>query len=224
MLAHDHRLNALPTVVLNCPTVAPFDGAASTPNGRRLRTDCGLPEDVPLMVYSGSARAARGLDVMIEALPFLPNVACVLVVANPDSEYIDSLRAKARALDVADRLHTVPYVPADEVVAYLSGADVGVIPVQHFVNHEIALITKFFEYAHARLPIVVSDVRAMATEVRSTGIGEFVRMVKKVLAEPDRYVQLYERSALLEQWTWEAQADKLTDLYVDVGRAQLRPQ
>ena len=79
---------------------------------------------------------------------------------------------------------------------FLSGADAGVIPIRHFPNHEIALITKFFEYSHARLPIVVSDVKTMAETVRRTGQGEvfeadnledFVRAVRAVLADPESY-------------------------------------
>ena len=56
----------------------------------------------------------------------------------------------------------LPYVPQEEVVSFIRGADVGVIPLHHDLNHEISLITKYFDYAHAGLPIVVSDVRTMA--------------------------------------------------------------
>ena len=60
-------------------------------------------------------------------------------------------------------------------VAYLTdalGADLGVIPIHHWPNHEIALITKFFEYSHARLPIVVSDVRTMAEPRKPRALRE----------------------------------------------------
>ena len=97
------------------------------------------------------------------------------------------------------------------------------IPIHHWPNHEIALITKFFEYSHARLPIVVSDVRTMAATVRATGQGEvfrardtadFVRAVRAVLADPERYRAVYDApDSPLAGWTWEAQADRLDALY-----------
>ena len=114
-----------------------------------------------------------------------------------------------------------------QVVAFLSGADVGVIPIHHWPNHEIALITKFFEYSHARLPMVVSDVRTMAETVRATGQGEvfaaedladYVRAVRAVLADPARYRAAYDKPGLLDSWTWEAQAAVLDGVY----RALLR--
>lgn len=158
---------------------------------------------------------------MVEALPHLPGVVCAFVVSAPQSAYVQSLLAKARALGVAERVKLAPYVPFDQVVSYLSGADVGVIPLQHWPNHEIALITKFFEYSHARLPIVVSDVRSMAKAVRETGQGEvftagdvdsFVTATRAVLADPERYQASY-TPAMLEAWTWDAQADVLDSVY-----------
>ena len=120
-------------------------------------------------------------------------------------------------------MHAVPYVQHWQVAAFLSAADAGVIPIQRWPNHEIALITKFFEYSHARLPIVVSDVRTMAETVRSTGQGEvfraerpgrLVRAVRRRAGRSERYRAAYDaRTARCRSWTWEAQADKLDALY-----------
>jgi glycogen(starch) synthase len=116
----------------------------------------------------------------------------------------------------------LPYVPHRQVVAFLAGADVGVIPIHHWPNHEIALVTKYFEYALARLPLVVSDVRTMADTTRETGVGEvftaedtadYVRAVRTVLADPDRYRAAYDRPGLLAGWTWQAQAGILDGVY-----------
>jgi glycosyltransferase involved in cell wall biosynthesis len=132
------------------------------------------------------------------------------------------LVARATELGVGDRVHALPYVAHDQVVSFLSTADVGVIPIHHWPNHEIALITKFFEYSHARLPVIVSDVKTMAEVTRSTGQGEvftaediddYVRAVQAVLADPKRYRAAYDTPDLLAQWTWEAQADVLDQVY-----------
>jgi glycosyltransferase involved in cell wall biosynthesis len=126
-------------------------------------------------------------------------------------------------LDVADRVHMLPYVPFDQVVPFLAAADIGVIPIHHWPNHEIALITKFFEYSHARLPIVVSDVEAMGGMVKATGQGEvfhaedlddYVRAVEAVRGDPQRYRAVYDdRPGLLHEWSWEVQAEVLDSVY-----------
>lgn len=221
LLRDEHKLAGTPEVVLNAPTVGtvpPADDEAAPD----LRARCGVDPDTPLLVYSGLASPQRGLDIMVEALPQLPGVHAALVVNRPNGPFMAEVRATAARLGVADRVHVLPYVAHWQVVPFLAGADAGIIPIHHWPNHEIALITKFFEYSHARLPLVVSDVKTMAETVRSTGQGEvfraedvahYVRAVTAVLAEPDRYRAAYDRPGLLENWTWEAQAEVLDSVY-----------
>ncbi|WP_328452535.1 glycosyltransferase family 4 protein [Streptomyces sp. NBC_00386] len=221
MLQERHGLKARPTVVLNAPDaeVSPEQAAEPVPDLREL---CGIGYDVPLTVYSGAAAPQRGLDTMVESLPQLPDVHTAFVVLNTESEYMRALRARADELGVGDRLHIMPYVPHYQVVRFLAAADLGVIPIHHWPNHEIALITKFFEYSHARLPLVVSDVKTMGAMVEQTGQGEvfkaedvedYVRAVKSVLGDAERYRSVYDKPGVLDQWTWEAQADVLDEVY-----------
>jgi glycosyltransferase involved in cell wall biosynthesis len=219
LLQTQHGLAVTPAVVLNAPEVS---GAAADPSVPHLRELCGLGPKARLLVYSGAAAVQRGLDIMVEALPHLDGVHVAFVVAHPPSRYVLSLVSKAEGLGVGERLHVLPYVPHDQVVEFLSSADAGVIPIHHWPNHEIALITKFFEYAHARLPMIVSDVRTMAETTRAVGLGEvfraedvddFVRVVKIVMSDTEKYRAAYDRPGLLENWTWEAQAKILDDIY-----------
>ncbi|MFF0467930.1 glycosyltransferase family 4 protein [Micromonospora zamorensis] len=221
LLQRQHRLTVRPDVVLNAPAADHMELVPDAP-APDLRARCGVGPDVPLLVYSGAAARQRGLDIMVEALPQMPDVHVALVVNKPAGPYVSGLLARAARLGVADRVHALPYVAHWQVVPFLAGADVGVIPIHHWPNHEIALITKFFEYSHARLPLVVSDVRTMADTVRATGQGEvfvaedvadYVRAVRAALAEPARYRAAYDRPGLLESWTWEAQADALDAVY-----------
>ncbi|MGC5342507.1 glycosyltransferase family 4 protein [Streptomyces sp. DT24] len=223
LLRERHGLTERPTVVLNAPDrpveAREEEDAEPVPD---LREQCGIGPDVPLVVYSGSPGPQRGLGDMVEALPQLDGVHMAFVVPSPAAGYIKGLMARAEELGVGDRLHAVPYVPHWQVVRYLSAADAGCIPIHHWPNHEIALITKFFEYSHARLPMVVSDVRTMSEVVRATGQGEvcvaedvsdLARSIKQVLADPERYRAAYDKPGLLDTWTWEAQAEVLDGLY-----------
>ncbi|MFE9691823.1 glycosyltransferase family 4 protein [Micromonospora sp. NPDC005806] len=221
LLREGHHLPEQPTVVLNTPSSgdAAGVGEGTVPDIREL---CGIGPEVPLLVYSGAAAAQRGLGIMVDGLAELTDAHVAFVVPRPAAPYIKDLQARAAELGVAGRVHVLPYVPHHQVVPFLSGAQVGVIPIHHWPNHEIALITKFFEYSHARLPLVVSDVKTMSETVRQTGQGEvftaedvadFVRAVREVLADPARYRSVYDRAGLLEGWTWEAQAEVLDGVY-----------
>lgn len=219
LLEQTHRLPARPHVVLNAPVAAEPDGSAPD-----LRGLCGVGTDTPLLVYCGGVNPTRGIEIMIDTLPKVPELHIALVTLSPSATNTPSeeLRARAAQLGVADRVHLLPYVKHWQVADFLSAADAGVIPIHHQPNHELALITKFLEYSHARLPIVVSDVRTMAETVRRTGQGEvfraedaadYLRAVRAVLADPGRYRAAYDRPGLLDGWTWEAQAEILDEVY-----------
>ncbi|MGP3987394.1 glycosyltransferase family 4 protein [Streptomyces sp. 3N207] len=234
LLRRAHGLAEDPAVVLNAPEA--HTTRRSAPDEiPSLRARCGIGTETPLVVYSGAAAPQRGLATMVEALPGLPGVHTALIVGKPASGYVRELVARAARLGVAERLHVLPYVPYWQVVPFLAEADAGAIPLHHWTNHEIALITKFFEYAHARLPLVVSDVETMAATTLETGQGEvfraedtadYVRAVRAVLEAPERYRAAYERPGLLERWTWETQARTLDGIYTQLlqAAAQERPE
>jgi glycogen(starch) synthase len=228
LLLEEHGLRELPAVVMNCPTMIPVERDEPAGGGdepvRELRADCGLDQTTPLIAYGGGLSVARNTILLVEALTELPGVHLALVCVPPSERRAaaDEHLARARELGVADRVHVLPYVPHDQVVSYLSVADVAVSPLLHLPNHEIALSNKFFEYAQAHLPIVVSDTRTMAATVTETGQGEvypagdrdgYLRAVRAVLADPERYRAAYARPGLLDGWTWERQAMVLDAVY-----------
>jgi glycosyltransferase involved in cell wall biosynthesis len=75
-----------------------------------------------------------------------------------------------------------------------------VFPALHNLSHDSDLPTKYYEYAQARLPMVVSDVKTSAETTQRLGNGEvfaagdaddLVRAVKAVLADLPRYRASY---------------------------------
>jgi glycogen synthase len=219
LLVRDHGLAQRPYIVENAPSLEQdLDEAFD----RELRSDCGVGSDTPLLVYCGVAIAERGLETIVRGLTSMPAVHAAFVVSDVESPFVRSMRELSRLLGVADRLHTVTYVPVDRIVSYLSSADVGVVAAHHLPNNEISLPTKFREYSHAHLPLVVSDVKTVSEIVRRYGIGEvfvagdvdsYVAAVGKVLADKQSYRWRLNHPGLLESWTWEASARVLESVY-----------
>ncbi|WP_215813651.1 glycosyltransferase family 4 protein [Pimelobacter sp. 30-1] len=225
LIIADHHLTERPAIVLNAPVITDPPITCDTD----VRRECGLAADVPLVVYSGGAAPQRGLEVMVEALPDLPGTHTAFVVLQPGvtdlPPYVQGLADRAAELGVADRVHFLSYVPSEQVVAFLSTADIGVFPGLPFLNHQISLITKFLEYSHARLPIVVSNLKTMAETVRATGQGEvfecedpvtYASAIRKVLADRASYLPAYDDAERMEAWAWEAQAVALDRVYASM--------
>ena len=218
LLHHVYHLQNRPRVVTNAPT------EVISSSDVNLRRTIGLADDVPLAVYSGWIDKERGLDTMIRALADVPRLH-LAIVCNPAKPAVARVVRLARLAGVADRVHLAPYVLPSEVTKYLSSADIGLIPRKAGGHLDLSLPTKYREYLHAHLPLIVSTNKAMANAVESTGVGEvfaasrpaeLVTALTRVMADPQRY-----RAAitpeLLHVHSWEAQTEILGEIYLAIA-------
>ncbi|MEE9964996.1 MAG: glycosyltransferase family 4 protein [Propionicimonas sp.] len=227
LLVKDHGLLRRPDLVLNAPVVD--QEADDVP---QLREVIGLAEGIPLLVYGGGVNSARGVQTVIEALVHLPGVHFALVVRAPNSVTMH-LEALAEELGVADRFHQAGFVPPGQVTQYFASADIGVSPLLHFVNHDVALTNKFCEYLLAGLPVVTSDTPAQADLVTELGLGEvypagevaaFVNAVNSVLARLPELRARVREPQLQHRFSWAAQEEVLRGVYDDlVGVVDAEP-
>jgi glycosyltransferase involved in cell wall biosynthesis len=217
-LRDEHSLDETPQVVLNAPVARAFNRSS----GHSVRAQTGLPDDIPLAVYSGGVHESRGVATLIQSLPLVSELHLAIVASNPDLPGVVSLLAEAERLGCNDRVHVVPFVAPDEVSSYLRTANVGVHPLLRSGNAELALPNKLFEYLHAGLPMVVSDMPSMADMVRRHGWGEvfsvgepqsLAEAVRRVLAQTSSYDVALKDAQVRERFSWERQADTLVRTY-----------
>jgi len=220
LLQERHGLDREPSVVYNAPLAHP----APRPDPGDLRSDLGLDEHTPLAVYIGWASPERQLEVMIEAARLVPDLHLAFMVSRHDTNpYVKQLRALGEEHGIADRLHFRGYVDYEDLPRFISTADMGIHPMPTgSVNHEIALPNKFFEYCHARLPLIVTTVKTLSAEVRRLGNGEvftsgdarsLAAAMERIIADEDGYRRAYKDPALLEEYSWEHQAREYVRIY-----------
>jgi glycogen(starch) synthase len=213
LLVRELELPARPIVVHNAPSLvnrpAPYD----------LREAIAVEATTPLLVYTGGVSHRRRLSTVMQAMSELPDVhfAVVLLKENPE------VAAMAASLGVGERVHFVPPVPHDALLALIRDAHAGVHPLDRYGNGDVALPNKMFEYLHAGLPMVVSDSPEMAAFVREHHLGEVAKVddpaawaaaIRQVLAHPARYrAGAEQRESLRREWAWEAGERALLELY-----------
>jgi glycosyltransferase involved in cell wall biosynthesis len=218
-LHRDHHLDRVPDVVLNAPVEVPHDARV-----RDLRDVVGLPPDVPLLAYCGGVNRARGVGTALEALPFLPGVHLAAVAR--ENPVTLELQEQAAELGVADRFHVAPFVDPELVPSYLRTVTIGISPLLHAPNHDIAVTNHFCEYIAAGIPIVTSETPAQADLVtkldlgsvhRAGDVADFVRVVRQVLADRDRIARrIATDDELRHRFSWAAQAEVIRDVYHDL--------
>jgi glycosyltransferase involved in cell wall biosynthesis len=217
-IAAHHDLDRVPDVVMNVPLARTIGRS----DGPTVRDVVGLADDVPLVVYSGNTSTRRRVELLVEAMQWVPN-AHLVVVCNDSKRRLAALHDIADRVGVSERLHIAPYAPPDQVSHYLSTATVGVHPLStDHLNHQLALPNKLFEYLHAALPMVVSDNSTMAGFVRQHGLGvvfegdsaeELAARVNEVLEDPSQFALGAELDELRARHTWEGQEPTLCGVY-----------
>lgn len=221
-MAECYQLSTVPTAVNNMPESSTLIGVVEKVPG--VRGDLKLDADVPLIVHAGMVAPVRGLDAIVRALaePGLSHAHFAMLVGSRQGHVVDLVRL-AESLGCGDRLHLLDYVPVQELTAYLATATVGVEPFLHTPHQELTVTTKFWSYLNARLPIVVSDVKAMSGLVGEMGNGEvFVAgdaesaaaALRKIFEDRERYAAVYAADGPeAMRFTWEPQAEKMLALY-----------
>ena len=219
MLMEEFNLKSMPSVVLNAPSKGAEHGDLPFPT---VRQSLGLGPEVPIFTYVGVSAPARGIHTVIEALVHSPQSHFALITKS--NNYVVDCLQTARDLGVSDRVHLLPYVPHQWVSAYISDSTAGINPAVHHANHELSCFTKFYEYLHAYLPIVTSDVKTMAKETKERGIGtvfiaedslDCARAMNELLKDINSYRAAI-TDELISEWSWEVQASKLDALYTQV--------
>jgi glycosyltransferase involved in cell wall biosynthesis len=216
MLVDDFKLDVMPTVVLNAPSLGIAQGDIPFPT---LRQELELGPIVPIFTYVGVSAPARGIHTVIEAL--VHNSESHFALITKSNNYVFDCMQTARDLGVAERVHVLPYVPHQWVSAYISDSTAGINPAVHHPNHELSCSTKYYEYMHGRLPIVMSDLIVMAETTREKKVGEVfiaedaidcARAMKLVADYRQTYVDNI-TDELINYWSWENQEARLNSLY-----------
>ena len=219
-IQQDHALAAKPFLVLNAPSRTRIEVTATSPSVRKV---CKLGPEVPLVIYSGGIHISRGMDLLVSSLEYMPGVHLAMT-SNRESWYIEELKSKAAAIGAADRLHFVPYVTPEEVVPYISTANLGISPLPaDVVNYDLALPNKLFDYIQAGLPLAVSDCVEVSKLLERYPLGQtfnwqdpkaLASAVTSVLIRAEEFLDTYQNlKTELQEFTWEAQEIELHKAY-----------
>jgi glycosyltransferase involved in cell wall biosynthesis len=149
-----------PIVVRNCPA---YEELSSHPvSGDRVR-----------LVHHGVAAASRRLDLLIDAMAFLPENYSLelMLIGTPDK--LNSL--KSEAARVSPRITFRDPVPVTQIARALNEYDAEVIfypPTTQ--NLKFALPNKLFEAVQGRIALITGDSPEMANVIRTFGNGAVV--------------------------------------------------
>ena len=186
-----------------------------------LRRELRVPSYRTLAIFLSRLHPKKGLEILFEAMARQQRKDFDLVVAGTgEDSYVASLHALVERLGLAARVHWTGFVTGDPKWHLLQGGDLFVLP-SHSENFGIVVV----EALACGLPVVVSTEVALAEEIRrhhlglvaSLGAQAVADAMDQLLANPAERADIARRarSAVAENFTWDAAALALAGRYQD---------
>src|SRR5574341_193184 len=203
-----------PAVVMNCPEYQP------AVRSNRLREELGIPAEHKILLYQGQIAKGRGIECLIQSIQSIPDLS---VVALGEGSSLEEYRNLV-AVRQWNRVYFPGKVSLSELHSYSTSADLGVVLTQDTcLSYHLSLPNKLFEYIHAGLPVIASNLPEIARVVSRHQIGEVVnrddsvdiaRAITRLLNDPVRYSQ-YRANAIkaAANFTWEQESKNLLAIY-----------
>lgn len=137
------------------------------------RKELNLPEDKRLIILQGAGiNIDRGAEELVEAMAFTHNV--VLIIAG-GGDIIELLKIKALHSDLKDKILFFPKMPYLKLMYYTANADIGLsLDKDSNPNYRFSLPNKIFDYIHAGVPVLVSDLPEISQIVKTWNVGEIL--------------------------------------------------
>jgi glycosyltransferase involved in cell wall biosynthesis len=216
-------------IVRNCPP----NWTPTKTSTLRLREAAGIPAESPVVLYHGALGPHRGIEQLVDGLsqPGMASVHLALLGFGDVGRLgIDPEDARSDG-----RVHVLAAVPPRELLEWVAGADVDVMPLQRStLNHWLCTPNKLWESLAAGVPVVVSDFPVMHRIVLDdpagalggvcrpsdpASIAEAIRAILELPAAERTTIRERCWLAARERWNWETESARLLELYESLDAA-----
>lgn len=174
-----------------------------------------------IIVYQGYLNLGRGIEKVINALPYLENV-CFLIIGKGDIEF--HLKELVEKSKVTDKVIFTGIIPYDKLHGYTQMAHVGISLEENMgKNYYYALPNKMFDYIQAKVPVLGSAFPEIEKIINDYNIGlttsvtnpkEIAEILDKMLNDEklrNEWIKNLEKAA--DELTWENERIKLINFY-----------
>tara|TARA_R110001632_G_scaffold232806_1_gene374678 strand:- start:36509 stop:37633 length:1125 start_codon:yes stop_codon:yes gene_type:complete len=173
-----------------------------------------------IILYQGSVNVGRGLELMIDTIHLLEDYILVII---GDGDISTKLIEKVNTLDLKNCVKFLGRINPDELKNLTSNTTVGMSLEEDLgLNYRYALPNKLFDYIHAEVPMVVSNLPEMKAIIKKYAIGEVLidrtpislASTIKTMAAKNYKKELIEAK---KQLNWALEKEKLISIISPLG-------
>jgi len=196
---HFETIRNLPKTKKNTIGVFPFDT-----NGKTI------------ILYQGAVNIGRGLELMLDTMKHLENHIFVVIGSG---DIINDLKKSAVKLIADKKVYFLGKLTPPEMNALTPLADIGISLEEDLgLNYRYALPNKLFDYLHAEVPVLVSNLPEMKKIIDTYKFGEIIqnrnpKLLAKQIEEFDFRKHSEEIINAKNILNWENEEQKIISIY-----------
>ena len=174
-----------------------------------------------IILYQGALNIGRGIELLIDTMNYLENTIFV-IIGTGDIE--NQLKQRVKDNNLNDKVKFLGRVTPNELKNITPKVDLGISLEEDLgLNYYFALPNKIFDYIHAEIPVLVSNLPEMKKIVTNYKIGEIAierepeklaKQLKNILKTPKSYYSENLRKAK-NSLNWQEESKKLQDVFND---------
>jgi glycosyltransferase involved in cell wall biosynthesis len=172
--------------------------------------------DKKIIIYQGAVNIGRGLELMIETMRHLENHILVII---GDGDILESLKQQSLDAVKENKVYFLGKLSPLEMQKLTPLADIGISLEEDLgLNYRYALPNKVFDYLHAEIPVLVSNLPEMKNIIDTYKFGKIViHRTPKLLAKQIQGFSLQKHSQEIinakKILNWENEEGKLISIY-----------
>jgi glycosyltransferase involved in cell wall biosynthesis len=175
----------------------------------------------PFALVVGTVEARKNLLVLIEALPSLP--ALRIIAVGPPTPYADTVRARAAALNVSDRVELRGYIEREQLDRLYACATCALIPSRYegfgyaLAEAMCAGVPAIAARSSSLIEVAADDVPL----VEPDDVTAWVDAIGALLADRDAAQQRADalRPRAVQRFAWSTAASQMHEIYSRIARS-----
>ena len=189
----------------------------------KTKEELGLPSDKKILIYQGAGiNIDRGAEELVRSMQYIDN-SVLLIVGSGD--IIETLKKDVIDLNLTHKVIFINKLPYGELFNYTANADLGfTLDKDSNINYRFSLPNKIFDYIHAGIPILASDLVEVRNIIEEYKVGEIIQShephdiadkINSMLVNTDKLKQYRENAAKTATiLCWETEAQELIKVYM----------